>query len=256
MKVVVLAAGFGTRLYPLTDSCAKPLLNVGGMSVLSRILQSVRRIPGLRSLTVVCNGKFHQDFLRWQESEPVWPPMRIISDGALDNDHRLGALRDLELGLLAEEETATDPREPVLVVGGDNVFFLDLCEVAAAFRSHPSDPLLLLRRVPEPVPPGRYSEVLLDAGGRVARFREKPTSPESALSAICLYFFPSALLGWLAEYGACGGNPDAPGHFLAWLSERTTLRAYPLPEPFFDIGDAATLLAARQHFEGTLKDGE
>ena len=107
---------------------------------------------------------------------------------------------------------------------------------------------LIVRQVPSPVPPGRYSEVLLD-GDRVARFREKPAEPESDLSAIAVYVLPPELPSLVRAYLAEDSNPDAPGHFLAWLSQRLPLEATPLTGRWLDIGSVEDLEKAQTEFE-------
>ena len=126
----------------------------------------------------------------------------------------------------------------------DNLFEIDLARLVARFASN-GRAQLVVRTVPEPVPSGKYSEVLLDAGGtRVTRFREKPRDPQSNLSAIAVYLLPRELPELVRAYLAAGGNPDAPGHFIAWLSERIPLDATPLDGRWIDIGSAEDLARA------------
>jgi glucose-1-phosphate thymidylyltransferase len=226
-------------------------LDVGGEAVLTIILRQVRRIAGITEIVVVVNGKFFADFTAWLKDEPEIPSLRLVNDGTLSNESRLGALKDLELGLTSSATEKHTQSEITLVIGGDNLFRLDLGLEAEQFRKHPNEPMILLRTIPSPVPPKRYSEVLMNELGYVTRFREKPEVPESNLSAICLYFFPSALGTWLEQYLQSGKSADAPGHFLEWLSGRIPMRARPVPEPFFDIGDAQTLALARASIQET-----
>ena len=110
--------------------------------------------------------------------------------------------------------------------------------------------MLLVRRIPGGVPPNRYSEVVLDDNDRIASFREKPSDPRSDLSCICLYFFTEEIRRHLDEYLGAGGNPDAPGHFLAWLTPRMELSAARVEGAWFDIGSFETLEEARRQWEG------
>lgn len=244
LRAVFLAAGFATRLYPLTQTQAKPLLEVGGVPMLTRIVDQVARTGAVVDGVVVTNGRFHGDFVRWERAARAPLPLRLIDDGATANETRLGAVRDLALAL---ERTAGDPPpDGYLVLACDNLFEFDLAQLVERFRTSAAGQLIV-RRVPAPVPPGRYSEVLLD-GERVARFREKPAAPESDLSAIAVYLLPKELPSLVRDYLAAGGNPDAPGHLIAWLSQRMPLEASPLAGRWLDIGSVADLEQARAAF--------
>jgi dTDP-glucose pyrophosphorylase/galactokinase/mevalonate kinase-like predicted kinase len=235
---VFLAAGFATRLYPLTLHTAKPLLHVGGQPMLTRILRQVEACGAASAGTVVANGRFHADFVRWHEQAGARLPLAVVNDGALTNETRLGAIRDLALGLAH----APHDVDGFLVLACDNLFEFDLGTLVDHFQESGIGQLVV-REVPPPVPPGKYSEVVLD-GDRVASFREKPADPRSNLSAIALYLLPRTLPALLGDYFAGGGNADAPGHFLAWLAQRAPLQANRLTGRFHDIGSADDLAAA------------
>lgn len=245
MRLVVLAAGFATRMHPLTLERAKPLLEVGGRPVLSRILDRVLALDGLSEGVVVTNGKFHHQFEAWLGGYASPVPLRLWNDRTESDADKLGATADLALGL----ESLGGPPEDVLVVAGDNLFEFDLAPCAAAFRAGGGH-LLLVRTVEGPIPPARYNEVTLGPAGEVLSFREKPADPVSPLSALCLYFFRPTVAERLREYLAAGGNPDAPGYFLEWLSRRERLDAVRIQGPWYDIGNLATLAAAREAYAG------
>lgn len=248
MRAVFLAAGFATRLYPLTEKQAKPLLEVGGKPMLTRIVDQVVRTGAVLDGVVVANGRFHELFVKWEQSERAPLPMQLVNDGAMDNDSRLGAIRDLALGL--EQSAANDVGnlrpDGYLVLACDNLFSFDLTQLMERFRVSGSGQLIV-RQVPSPVPSGRYSEVMLD-GDKVHRFREKPENPESDLSAIAVYVLPPELPELVGEYLAAGNNPDAPGHFLAWLSTRMPLEATRLTGTWLDIGSVEDLEKAQTAF--------
>ena len=242
LRAVFLAAGFATRLYPLTLRCAKPLLEVQGQPLLTRILRQVERAGGVEDGIVVANARFHADFVAWAAAVRPRLPLSIVNDGAMTNDTRLGAVRDLALAL----DTA-EPMHEVdgyLVLACDNLFDFDLARLVERFAVTRAGQLIV-RDVPPPVPAGKYSEVLLD-DDRVVRFREKPADPQSNLSAIAIYLLPRELPALVREYLAGGGNPDAPGHLLAWLSARLPLQATRLDGRWLDIGSAEDLAAANR----------
>jgi NDP-sugar pyrophosphorylase family protein/mevalonate kinase len=292
VRAVFLAAGFATRLYPLTLHKAKPLLEVGGTPMMTRILGQVEAMGAvtraavgggmgeeanaaaddamsgeLRDTTpptasgasmpdradceitdgvVVANGRFHADFVAWERevrgARPDALALTIVNDGATANENRLGAVRDLALAL--EQAPARDDVDAHLVLACDNLFDFDLARLARGFATTGRGQLVV-REVPEPVPSAKYSEVTLDESRtRVARFREKPANPESNLSAIAVYLLPRELPALVDAYLDAGGNPDAPGHFIAWLSERVPLAATPLDGKWIDIGSAEDLARA------------
>lgn len=244
LRAVFLAAGFATRLYPLTEKQAKPLLEVGGKPMLTRIVDQVVRTGSVLDGVVVANGKFHEHFVQWERGARAPLPLQLVNDGAMTNDTRLGAIRDLQLGLGSCE---AQPRpDGYLVLACDNLFSFDLSQLVERFQAS-GNGQLIVRQVPSPVPPGRYSEVLLD-GHKVERFREKPQDPESDLSAIAVYVLPPELPELVAEYLASDNNPDAPGHFLAWLSNKMPLEATRLTGNWLDIGSVEDLERAQTAF--------
>jgi len=245
MKAILLAAGFATRLHPLTLERAKPLLEVGGRPVLSRLLERVLELPDLDEVVVVVNGRFREQFEAWRAGLGVALPVRLVDDGAWDDAGKLGAIGDLALAL----ERTADDGAPLFVGAGDNLVEADLAAYGRRFLEDPQRPLLIVRRIEGEVPPGRYSEVVLGPDGRVESFREKPAEPRSDLSAVGLYFLPAAVRGWIRRYLDEGGNPDAPGYFLEWLAAREPLRAAPLEGTWHDIGNLQTLAAARSAYE-------
>ncbi|MCR9246857.1 MAG: sugar phosphate nucleotidyltransferase [bacterium] len=250
LQAVFLAAGFATRLYPLTENCAKPLLEVGGRPMLSRIVEQVQRTDAVERGVVVANGRFHADFERWHAQSGTRLPLATVNDGARTNETRLGAVRDLALGLEALARDA-DPDHPspdgYLVLACDNLFDFDLSRLVDRFGANGKGQLIV-RQVPSPVPPGRYSEVML-RGTSVERFREKPADPESDLSAIAVYLLPPNLPTLIRDYLDAGGNPDAPGFLLAWLSERIALEATRLDGEWLDIGSTEDLERARRAYD-------
>lgn len=250
MKVILLAAGYATRLYPLTRDRAKPLLDVGGRPIASRIVDRLMGLDGVRDVTVITNARFADSFRRWRDTFECPVPIKVLDDGTLSEHDRLGAVGDLAFALRARPPED----EAVLVAAGDNLVEFDIETVARDFAANPA-PRLTVRRV-ERNGPSRYNEVCFgpddDARGegRVVRFREKPADPTSSWAAIALYFFPPQVADWVETYLANGGNPDAPGHFIAWLVENTPTYASRLDGEWLDIGTPETLAAARARFAG------
>ena len=243
MHLIVLAAGFATRLYPLTRTTPKPLLEVGGLTLLDRLLQ---RFAGqVSGTTLVTNHKFHAHFVAWRARTGL--TVGLLDDGVSDDRANLGALRDLQLALAALPPVAL--ADGFVVAGGDNIFDFPVEPIFARF-ARDRRPLLPLRRVEGPLVPNTYGEVEVDRAGVVTSFREKPADPRSPLAAFCLYFLPADAKQRLAEYLATGGNGDAPGHFFAWLVRQTRVDGLEIRGRWFDIGNQQTLAAARAAYGG------
>jgi glucose-1-phosphate thymidylyltransferase len=243
VRLVLLAAGFATRLHPLTLDRAKPLLEVGGRPILDHILDCALPLPGLRGLVLVTNARFACDFQAWLAARALLLPTTLIDDGATCEADRLGALADLALAL---EQVPRE--EECLVIAGDNLIQIDLAPYLERMRSEGA-PVILCRRLEGHVPPGRYGELELDPAGRVTRFREKPPHPSSPWVSTGIYLFPAGLRDRLEDYLASGGHRDAPGHFLEWLAPRQPLYALPLRGRLFDIGTPESLAQARAAFD-------
>lgn len=245
MKALLLAAGYATRLHPLTRDRPKPLLDVAGKPLLSHILERVRALPDVSEVVIVGNHKFHDALRAWadQERKRGGPALHVLDDGSASEDDKLGANGDIAFAL--ERMDLGD--EDLLVVAGDNLLGFDLRPLHAAFLRRRL-PQLAVRELLIPEGPSPYNEVTLDENRRVVGFREKPADPQSPWVAIALYFYPPEIVGWLRRYLAEGGNPDAPGHFAAWLVQHTEVVAEPFEGEWYDIGSPEALADARARF--------
>ena len=243
MKAYLLAAGFATRMYPLTRDVAKPLIEVGGEPILSHILGRIETIPDLSEVVVVGNHRFAESLKQWSRTLSCPFPIRILDDGANEVEERLGALGDLAFAL----EQVPNGEEDLLVVAGDNLLDFDLAPYYKAFLAEASS-LLITRRVELKGGPSPYNEIELDEEGCIRSFREKPADPISSLSAMAVYFLTAESRLLLQDYLGAGGNPDAPGHFIAWLVSRRRVATRPLSGRWFDIGSLESLQDAREAF--------
>lgn len=247
MKGVVLAAGFGTRLYPLTRDRAKPLLPVGGRPVVERVLERLLEAPSVDDVVVVTNGRFEDEFRAWLEELPSgWRSRsRLVSDGVTEPEARLGAVRDLRLA--AEEVGAAGG---FVVAAGDNLFDFPVEELVGAMRGR--DGAGAAVAVGDALPPEERAGkglACVDSGGRVTAFEEKPTDPTCDRPAAAVYAFRSELPGWIDAFLDDGGEADAPGFFLEWLVDRgVAVAAYPFPGYRFDVGTPERYREARAFF--------
>ncbi len=242
MKAYILAAGYGTRLYPVTRDIPKGLLEVGGQPILSRLFHYLRKLEGLSEIVIVTNARFFDRFREWCDGQEPGVPVTLLNDGTTSNEDRMGAVRDLKLAV----DHVPLGGEDALVMASDHLFELDLGRVQREFRER-GHSMIVVRPVEPTHGPSRYSEVTLDSHGRVLRFREKPMDHSTELAAIALYMFRGEDLGLLAEY-LRDGNPDAPGYFLSWLVQKVPCYATHLDGGWWDIGSPESLEEARSRW--------
>jgi len=235
MKALILAAGYATRLYPLTRNFPKPLLQVGDRTIIDFLLERLQGQGVIDRVFIVTNERYHPVFSRWAgrlggEGRYRDFDLRIVNDGTRDNDTRLGAVADLELAI-AEGSIDDD----LLVAAGDNIFTFDFRELFDTFARRATD-VVVVTRISEIERRRRSGVVELDADGRVTGFEEKPHHPKSEYICPALYILRRGSLPLVSKYLAQGGQADAPGHFIAWLHRQVPVHAYVMRQSYYDIG--------------------
>jgi len=245
MNVLILAAGYATRLYPMTEKKAKPLLEVAGKPMIEWVLDNLAPIPDLKTVYVVTNDKFAKDFAAWADHYGKSQPkltLKIINDGSRSDSDKLGAIGDIHLVLSRENLTA----EPLIVVAGDNLFSESLTDFALAAQG--SEAMLATYDVGDFEAMKKYSAITTDAQGVITHFEEKPAKPETTITGIALYYFAAATLELFTTYIAAGNNPDQPGRFIQWLHTRKPVKTFPIKGTWYDIGSKETLEEANRIF--------
>jgi glucose-1-phosphate thymidylyltransferase len=241
MKAIILAAGYATRLYPLTETVAKPLLPVAGRPMLDYILDRIREADEVDAVHVVTNHKFAASFLRWAEShEAKGLPIEVHDDGTTSEDDRLGAIGDVQFVI----DQAGLEQEDLLVIAGDNLFDFSLEEFVTWWRAKGEASAVTLYDVGDLELVTQYSSVELDDDSRIVAFTEKPQSPTSTLVATASYIYHRAHVPLVRRYLDEGNVPDQPGRLIAWLCTRAPVYGYVSRGEWRDIGNAAQLLEA------------
>jgi glucose-1-phosphate thymidylyltransferase len=241
VKLVVLAAGYATRLYPLTRDRPKHLLDVAGRPVLEHVLESLEPI-GFDAAYLVTNAKFAEHFRKWAAGYAGALCPEIVDDGTASDEDRLGAIGDLALVL---RERAVD--DDLVVAAGDNLFTEPLGGFGEAARRR-GEPLLAVYDVGDLDEIRKYNAIEVDGGGRITFFEEKPEHPRTTLTGIALYFYPQRVLPLVARYLAEGNNPDQPGRLVEWLYARQPVYVWQVPGQWLDIGSRETLAEADDVF--------
>jgi glucose-1-phosphate thymidylyltransferase len=235
MKLIVLAAGYATRLYPLTLDRPKPLLDVAGRPLLDLLLDRVLGIGGIDETIVVTNAKFAPAFGEWAQGRP---DVTVVNDGTASEADRLGAIGDI--GFVIEDHGIDDD---VVVVAGDNLFGSDIAD----FGSHArlvAAPVLAVYDIGDLAEMPKYNQVQTDSDGRITFFEEKPENAQTTLAGIALYYYPRATLPLIGTYLAEGNNPDQPGRLIQWLYPQIPVYTWLVPGTWYDIGSHESLAEA------------
>jgi len=234
LKALILAAGYATRLRPLTDSIPKQLLPVGGRPMVDWILDKVRETDA-GEVHLVTNARFAPDFERWAAGTEVV----VHDDGTTSNDDRLGAIGDIRF---VRERAGLD--DDLLVIAGDNLFDFSLVDLVEHRDARPGSSSVAVYDVHDRELARKYGIVDVDAEGRITSFVEKPSDPPSTLAATATYLYAREHAELVERYLGEGNPPDQPGNFVAWLHPRAPVYAYRFAGGWYDIGDAEQLLEA------------
>jgi glucose-1-phosphate thymidylyltransferase len=245
MKVIILAAGYATRLYPLTVTQPKPLLPVAGKPMIDYVLDNLAPIGGIDRVYVVTNNKFAGHFQQWANdyrAHKAKLDFTIVNDLSTDDTNKLGAIGDINF-VLRSQNVADD----LIIVAGDNLFSKPLSDFGRLCREK-QVPVLAVYDVGDLEQIKKFNSITLDADGRITFFEEKPKNPTSTLTGIALYYYPKSTLPLIQQYIAEGNNPDQPGRLVQWLYTRVPVYTWKVPGIWFDIGSKESLEEANRLF--------
>ena len=243
MKNVIIAAGYATRLYPLTENFPKPLLQIGESTILDRMLDDLDGIADIDQHIVVTNHKFAHIFREWaakRMQQPAAKPIVIIDDGTSTNETRLGAVRDL---LLALRQQHID--DDVMVLAADNILDFSFQGFVDYFRQKQTS-IIMCHHEPELYRLQRTGVIAVDDDMRVLLMQEKPAQPVSNWAVPPFYIYKRSDLPLILDCLNHGCGYDAPGNLAHYLVDVTTLHAWPMPGHRFDIGSLDSYEEAKQ----------
>src|SRR3989338_2742111 len=241
MDAIILAAGYGTRLRPLTEDTPKPLLKVAGKLMVEHIIGKIEEL-GASKIYIITNNKFYPNFSDCLHNFDAKTPIEIINDGTNSNEDRLGALGDVQL-VIKNKNISND----IVVIAGDNLFEVSLLEIANIFHKKKNN-VIVLHDVKDKELAKHYGVVEVKENV-VVEFEEKPVSPKSTLVSTGIYLFPKKTLGLIEKYILQGNNQDKTGDFIKWLHKRETVYAYVTDKKWYDIGSFEQLEKANKHFK-------
>jgi glucose-1-phosphate thymidylyltransferase len=237
VKCVILAAGYATRLRPLTDDVPKHLLPVGNRAMLEWVLDRVGEVEEVDATHLVTNRRFSPAFERWAQPHGVV----VHDDGTTSNEDRLGAVGDLELVI----ERAGLRDDELLVLAGDNLFELSLPRFVEWWRAKRQPATAVpLHDVGDLELATHYGIADIDGEERIVQFVEKPSDPPSTLASTLIYLLPPEHVRLVRTYLDEGKSPDNAGSFLGWLAEREPAYGYRFAGSWYDIGNHEQLLEA------------
>lgn len=230
MKAIIMAAGYATRLYPLTINKPKALLEVGKQTVLDYIIDEVETIAAVNEIFIVSNHKFAKHFTNWNQERKSKKNIKIIDDGTISDETKLGAIGDIRLVL--EKENIN---EDVLVIAGDNLFTFKLIDFYNFYLKIGKDCILVQEK--ENIDELKAMGVVcLNKENKVLDFQEKSSNPISNVAVYASYIYMKNTLPLILQYLNEKNNPDSPGYFPAWLYDKKDIYAYRFCGECYDIG--------------------
>ena len=247
MKTIILAAGYGTRLYPLTKTLPKALIPiVDEKTILDLLIDKIK--PLSEEIILISNALFYEKFVDWSKKRNI--SLDIINDGTFSNEERLGAIGDLEL-LFKTKNINTD----ILVVGSDNIFDWRL-ENFVEFGKSKNSITIGLYNLGDLKKAKRFGVVQINKDNKVVRLQEKPSSPFSTLIGVCIYYFPQEKIYYIDEFARLHPRElkDAPGSFFSWVYTQEDIYGFVFEGKWFDIGTHQSLEEAKTYFTQKSKE--
>ena len=245
MKILVLTAGYATRLYPLTLNTPKPLLPVGGKPMIDRILEKCASQEGVDGIYVVTNGKFFDSFKAWAATSEYKGKISVINDNTFTNETRLGAIKDIALAI--DQKKIEDD---LLIVAGDNLFEFDIERFLSFGKRNTDGITVALYDIKDIGSATRYGVVSVDKANLVTDFEEKPQAPKSTLVSTGVYFIPKGKVGTIKKYiSSPGTKPDQPGYYMSWMVKSDKVYGLAFREDWYDIGDIESYRKADEEYK-------
>lgn len=236
MKSIILAAGYATRMYPLTKNFPKPLLQVEGKTILDRLMEDLDTIPEIDEHIIVSNHRFIGFFNDWARQSGYKKPITILDDGSTDNDNRLGAVNDLIFAIKTQNIT-TD----VLVLAADNVVTFSFNEFVIAFNKKNTS-MIMCHYEPEVKALQRTGVITIDDNNCVLTMHEKPVNPPSNWAVPPFYIYKDTDIPFLLQQAQKGLLADAPGNMVIQLLNDTVFHVWKMTGGRVDIGSDKALL--------------
>ena len=234
MRAVLLCAGFGTRLYPLTRHIAKPLLEVSGKPIVEYLVDQLAETSLVDAICVVSNARFASDFEDWANGLSLRHRdirFHVLNDGVSEDEHRLGSIGDLAFAMSRQSSPG-----PLLISAGDNLFRFRIKDFIEDYLAHPRN-LVLAYKEKDRTQLRRTGVAEIDSNSRIQRLWEKPEEPPSEWACPAFYLLTEAAVAAIDQYLEEAKNSDAIGHFIAWLAAQQPVYTHQMKGRRLDIGN-------------------
>lgn len=255
MKALILAAGYGTRLYPITKDTPKPLLMIQGKPIINHLIDKIHAVRDIDEVFVATNDKFYSNFKEWQTaSKEIFKDLsiKVINDGSVSPEERKGAMGDV--GFVVYNEKV---KGGLLVIGGDNLFDEGIDKFVRFSLSKDYKATIGLFDIKDKKYASKFGVVDLDKDNRLVSFEEKPNHPKSSLIAMCLYYFSAESLRFIFEYLEETSHHDTTGDFINWLHNKIPVYGFIFKGRWDDIGHIDSLCSWEEDYckykEGRVK---
>ena len=242
MHVIIPAAGYATRLYPLTKDRPKGLLEVKGKPIIEHIANRVCELPNIEKISLVTNAKYYENFKQWAEGFECNVPLNVLNDGTTSNEDRKGQVGDI-LFTIEQEKVDSD----LLIVAGDNIFNFSLKPCHDFFREK-NGIVNAFWDSRNKETASQQGTAVVDAENKITEFLEKSPDPKSTYVSLGIYFFPKDKLELFKKFAEEGNDADKMGYFMIWLIENGKPYGFVYKEKWFDIGWHSALERARNEF--------
>ena len=230
MKCLILAAGYATRLYPLTENFPKPLLKVGGKTIVDWLIDDIGRSGEVDEFVIVSNHKFSAHFRNWAGSSSSSIKITVVDDGTSTNETRLGAVKDIHFAV-----ESLGIKDDLLILAGDNLLDFSLCDFIRYAKERNAS--CVMRYYEQNIEKLKKCGVLsIDGSDRIISMEEKPSVPQSHWCCPPFYFYKESDMELIPKGIEEGCGTDAPGSFVAWLCSVSPVYAMEMPGSRYDIG--------------------
>lgn len=242
MKCMILAAGYATRLYPLTENFPKPLLSVGDKTILDWLIDDIDTANAVDEYVVISNHKFAHHFEEWAKTKKQ--KITVVDDGTDTNETRLGAVKDVQFAI---EKLHIE--DDMLVIAGDNVLDFSLTRfVEYALKKQTS--CIMRYYEPDDKKLLKCGVVEIDETDKILSMTEKSPTPATHWCCPPFYYYTEDDAKLVRKGIESGCGTDAPGSYIAWLCKQTTVHAMEMPGKRYDIGNLESYEQVKAQYVG------
>ena len=246
MHAIILAAGYATRMYPLTENTPKPLLRVGDKSIVDHIIEKIPK--EVKKIHIVTNAKFYNQFKVWQKNKKN---ISIVNDATTSNEARLEGIGDILLTIKGKKID-----DDLLIIAGDNLFEFDLQKMLDMFKEKNTPIIAASDLKDKSLLAKRFGVIQIGKSDKMIGFEEKPENPKTKLAATACYVIPKTHIPKLRQYTKEIKEKKNLGYFIIWLMQKEPVHAVVFKEPWYDIGNLEEYNKLKQIYKYLVKNSK